>query len=543
MKTPSDIIIDGQLSSESRIRFENLHDEFYDVFQPNIGRYNDYGGRVRARVNLGNTLPPSRKLHVPNYCKKDQDLLQDKFDELERQGVFVRPEDVNVIVEHVSPSFLVRKPSGDGHRLVTAFTQIGEYCKTLPITMPTVDDTLRNIASWKFLIKTDLRDSFYQIPLEKSLMKWCGTQTPFRGLRCYAVSAQGMPGSSETLDEMLNTILGSLIREGSVAKIADDLYVGSYTDINALYDNWSKVLVIMRQNGLRLKSSKTHVAPSSCQILGWDWKDGSISASPHKITPLATCEAPKTTTAMRSFVGAYKVLNRVLKGCSGYLADLEAAIAGKQKTDKVVWDDTLLNSFQKAQEALKSTSWITIPKPSDQLIITHDGSKVGIGSILFVNRDSVLHLGGFFSAKVKSHQSRWLPCELEALSISCSVQHFAPYIQESRHVTQILTDSKPCVQAWTKMQRGEFSTSARVATFLSNLSQHRVDLHFISGQMNLPSDFHSRNPPECNTRHAKFVSLYRKAKILPFAQSRSMIYFQVIVLFPTITASHGNLYS
>ena len=512
MNSPNDIILDKQLSEESRIQFEKLHHDFSDVFQPTIGRYNDYGGKVRARVNLGNTKPPSRKLHVPNYCKKDQDRLQDKFDELEQQGVFVRPEEANVVVEHVSPSFLIRKPSGDGYRLVTAFTQIGDYCKTLPITMPTVDDTLRNITSWKFLIKTDLRDSFYQIPLEKSSMKWCGTQTPFRGLRCYAVSAQGMPGSSETLDEMLNTILGSLIREGSVAKIADDLYVGSYTDVGDLHDNWCKVLVIMRQNGLKLKSSKTHIAPESCQILGWDWNKGSISASSHKITPLATCEAPITTTAMRSFLGAYKVLNRVLKGCSSHLSDLEAAIAGKQKSDKIAWDDTLRNSFKKAQDALKTTSCITIPKPSDQLVITHDGSKVGIGAILFVNRDSVLHLGGFFSAKIKSHHSRWLPCELEALSISSSIQHFAPYIRESSHVTQILTDSKPCVQAWAKMQRGEFSTSARVATFLSYLSQHRVDLHFISGQMNLPSDFHSRNPPGCESASCQICKFVKESE-------------------------------
>ena len=140
-----------------------------------------------------------------------------------------------------------------------------------------------------------------------------------------------------------------------------------------------------------------------------------------------------------------------------------------------------------------------IPRPTDQLIITHDGSNVGIGSVLFVKRNDTLHLGGFFSAKLKTHHSRWLPCEVEALSVSASIQHFAPYIRESEHRTQILTDSKPCVQAWQKMTRGEFSTSARIATFLSHLSQYDIELHCISGQMNLPSDFHSRNPQPCDS--------------------------------------------
>jgi hypothetical protein len=82
---------------------------------------------------------------------------------LESQNVFARPEAVGVIVEHVSPSFLVRKSSG-GHRLVTA---LGEYSKTLPTLMPTVENTLLIISSWKYLIVTDLRDAFYQIPLAK----------------------------------------------------------------------------------------------------------------------------------------------------------------------------------------------------------------------------------------------------------------------------------------------------------------------------------------------------------------------------------------
>lgn len=452
---------------------------------------------MRARVNIGDTKPPAKKLHAPNYDKKNLELLQDKFDELDSQGVFVRPEDVGVVVEHVSPSFLVRKPSG-GHRLVTAFTSIGQYCKTLPTSMPTVDDTLRTIASWKYMVKTDLRDSFYQIPLERSSMKWCGTQTPFRGLRLYAVSAQGMPGSSETLEEMMSTVLGHLVREGCVVKIADDLYVGSTTSIDDLLSNWQRVLIAMRQNGLKLKSPKTHVGPTQTQVLGWNWNEGTISACAHKLTPLATCDPPSTTTAMRSFIGAYKVFNRVIRGCSNYLSDLENAIAGKQKTDKINWTDSLTSVFRKAQTALSATSTIMIPKPSDQLIITHDGSKIGIGSVLFVKRGEHLHLGGYFSAKTKSHHQRWLPCELEALSIATSINHFAPYIRESNHTTQILTDSKPCVQAWSKMTRGEFSTSARIATFLSALSQFDIELHFISGENNLPSDFHSRNPQSCD---------------------------------------------
>ena len=79
---------DSQLSAEEKNSFVEQHLKYDELFEPTIGRYNDFAGKVRARVNLGRTIPPSRKLQVPQYDKKNLDLLQDKFDELERQGVF-----------------------------------------------------------------------------------------------------------------------------------------------------------------------------------------------------------------------------------------------------------------------------------------------------------------------------------------------------------------------------------------------------------------------------------------------------------------------
>lgn len=60
-------------------------------------------------------------------------------------GVFKLPEDVGITVEHINPSFLVKKPSGE-FRLVTAFANVGRYSKPKPFLMPHVDSTLRQAA-------------------------------------------------------------------------------------------------------------------------------------------------------------------------------------------------------------------------------------------------------------------------------------------------------------------------------------------------------------------------------------------------------------
>ena len=143
-------------------------------------------------------------------------------------GVFVRPEDVPVNVEYLNPSFLIKKRSG-GHRLVTAFSGVGRYSKPQPSLMPDVDGTLRKIAQWQYIATTDLCNAFYQIPLSRESMKYCGVVTPFRGVRVYARSAMGMPGSETALEELLCRVLGDLLEEGVVAKLADDIYCGGNT--------------------------------------------------------------------------------------------------------------------------------------------------------------------------------------------------------------------------------------------------------------------------------------------------------------------------
>ena len=110
------------------------------------------------------------------------DELQAKCDELEEMGVLAKPESVGVVAEYLSPSFLVKKPSG-GHRLVTAFAEVAKYSKPQPSLMPNVDNTLRQIGKWKYIISTDLQKAFYQIPLSKSSIKFCGIVTPYKGVR------------------------------------------------------------------------------------------------------------------------------------------------------------------------------------------------------------------------------------------------------------------------------------------------------------------------------------------------------------------------
>lgn len=63
------------------------------------------------------------------------------------------------------------------------------------------------------MIATNLTSAFYQIPLAKDSMKYCGVATPFKGVRVYVRSAMSMPGFETVLEELMCRVLGPLLKD------------------------------------------------------------------------------------------------------------------------------------------------------------------------------------------------------------------------------------------------------------------------------------------------------------------------------------------
>ena len=444
---------DNQLSSDERKTFDALHKNYDTVFDPTFGIYNDFSGAVRAQLNFGTEKPPPLKTKVPLYNTQNLQLLQQEADKLEELGVLARPEDLGITVQHASPSFLVKKPDG-GNRFVTAFNSLSPYVRLPPTVSSDCNSVLKKLSRWKYIIKSDLTHAYFQIPLAKSAMPYLATSTPYKGLRVYTRPGMGMPGAAEYLQELLSRVLGNELQAGFLLLNADDMYIGGNT-LDELLNNWTITLEKLYLNNLKLSAVKTIICPARTVILGWIWQNGTLSVSSHKLSPLISADPPLTCSAMRSYIGTYKAVARCIPSYASLLSSLEDSIKGMQGNQKIEWNTELVNIFRKSQEALKSPYVLTIPTPEDKLVISTDGSPLnnGLGATLFTVRNGKRLTSECYSFKLKVHQQGWLPCEFEALAISAAVDHFGPYIRESKSRVQILTDNRPCVQAFNKLQK------------------------------------------------------------------------------------------
>ena len=208
-------------------------------------------------------------------------------------------------------------------------------------------------------------------------------------------------------------------------------------------------------------------------ILGWIWAKGNISASSHHITILSSCPPPPTVKGVRSFIGAYKILSRVIPNCAQVLSPLYQIVAGRTSYEKIIWSDTLLTSFTHAQDGLKHHKSVVLPKPSDQLWIVTDGAvkNHGVGATLYVNK---LHLAGFLVQSYGNAKSQGFPVKLRLLVLLPLLNILVHILLNPtiKHVFS-LTVSPVCRHLRSYAGR-EFSSSIRVATFLTIASQYQI---------------------------------------------------------------------
>ena len=100
-----------EISTEAKELITNAHDVYDEVFNKDLSEgYNDFYGRHRCKLNwAGAERPFASKVRVPNYNHDLKGLQQDLMDELTIQGVLLIPQEHNINIQSVCPSFLQRK--------------------------------------------------------------------------------------------------------------------------------------------------------------------------------------------------------------------------------------------------------------------------------------------------------------------------------------------------------------------------------------------------------------------------------------------------
>ena len=511
---PSKKLFTSQQVKEVR----NVMEEVKIVFSNDDSTYK---GEYKASFEFSSeTRPILKNSKLPSYSSKHNSLLQQKCDKLWARGKIVPISSLGIQPNCINQPFLVRKQKAmhkkldqcceEDTRMVTSFGPLAKLVKKNVSKVTSEKEVWAKLAQWKYIAESDLTDSFHQLVLKRSdnalplsntnidCPSYMCFKTPYKGIFAYVTGAQGMPGMSEHLDNVLDATIGDLIQENKAFKIHDQIYVGGQ-DFKTFLNNVREVFGRLGKAGLRLSAEKTIIGVYSSIIYGKLWQNGTLAPSQHKITNLAKVPIPETVGKLRSFIQGAKINSECLEGLATALAPFGKLVGSdKNRSEKVQWPPDLEEYFYKAQEILKNPKSITIPKPSDHLLIVVDtatkpeeitstsinpitGESASSATLLVRRKgDPGLKIGGYFGFKVKSGM---LPCEAEAKGLQRAVEHWDHYIRENENPTTCLVDNSPVVQCAKKLSNGEYSESPRLQSFLYLLNSKNLNIQHNSAKI------------------------------------------------------------
>lgn len=144
-------------------KFLLVNEKYKDIFTITPGRYNGHFGDCDTSLQFVTKPVQTRKVVMPTYNHDMKTEMGDKMNELRKQGILARAEEVGVSIEYISPSLLVPKPGEEkACRLVTDFTGLNKFIRRDASTSPTIQEARTALSSKKYFIELDLTSYFFK---------------------------------------------------------------------------------------------------------------------------------------------------------------------------------------------------------------------------------------------------------------------------------------------------------------------------------------------------------------------------------------------
>jgi hypothetical protein len=128
-------------------------------------------------------------------------VIQQVMDKLSKEGA-TEPS----MSAWSSPIVMLKKPNGES-RMCLDFRKVNAVTKKNSYLLPYVEDILRKLRSTKFISTIDLKNCYWQVPLEPSSREKTAFTIPGRGLFQFVVMPFGLCHSPATLQRLLDTVL------------------------------------------------------------------------------------------------------------------------------------------------------------------------------------------------------------------------------------------------------------------------------------------------------------------------------------------------
>lgn len=457
------------LSEKMREDLDDIVKTFLVVSEGKLTRTNV----LKHKIDTGDNEPVKQRYYPTSpYIQKKVD---EELDRMLSLGVIERSES-----PWSSPMVVVKKPN-DKIRLCLDSRKLNDRTKKDAYPLPYISGILGKFVGTKYLSSIDLKDAFWQIPLEDEAKEKTAFTIPTRGLFQFTVMPFGLHNAPQTQCRLMDRVLGADLHP-NVFVYLDDIVIATNTfeEHLRMLEEVSKRL---RQANLGINLEKSKFCVPSIKYLGYVVDGEGIHTDPGKIECMVNYPVPKCTKDVRRLIGLASWYRRFIADFSTIVSPITELLKGK--LGKFMWSKEADEAFLKLKTALVSAPVLSNPDFSKPFIIQTDASDIGIGAVLVQEYESGEKVIAYMSQKLTSTQRKYDVAERECLAVLTALDKFRPYI-EGIHFT-VITDNSSLL--WLRNLKDPMG---RLGRWALKMQAYDFELKHRKGKHNVVPDALSR---------------------------------------------------
>jgi len=380
-----------------------------------------------------------------------------------------------------SPVTLVVKPNKV--RMCLDARKVNEVTVKDAYPLPLIDGILSRLPKAQFITSLDLKDAFWQIPLDERSKEKTAFTVPNRPLYQFRVMPFGLCNAPQTMSRLMDKIVSPHLRT-KVFVYLDDLLI-----ITETFDEHIQVLqeiaMRFREAGLTINVEKSKFLRNEVTYLGHVIGNGHIKTDPDKVQAVQDFPQPRSVKQLRMILGMCGYYQRFVKN----YASITAPLTDMLKKNNFVWTDERLLAFENLKASLCSAPVLHSPDFSRPFSVQCDASKHGIGAVLVQRYGEEEVPVAFMSKKYNQAQRNYSVVEQECLAVVLAIKKFRGYIEGQDF--EVVTD-----HASLKWLMSQTDLHGRLARWALKLQGFRFSINHRKGSRNVVPDALSRKYAE-----------------------------------------------
>lgn len=456
------------LTREQRTRLEKTIASYPKAERGKLGRTQLY----EHRIDVGNA-PAKKQRHYP----MSHYVLQEVNKEIDRML------ELDVIEEAKfspwnNPLVAVKKKTGQ-YRVCLDARHLNSIMVNEGFPIPQIASIMNNLSGCEFISSIDLKDAFWQLPLQEDSRPLTAFTVPSRGHFQFKVVPFGLCTASQALARLMTHLFADL--EPHVFHYLDDVVICSRT-FEEHMDLLEEVSKRLREANLTISEEKSQFCRREIKYLGYVLNEQGWTVDEEKINCIVQFPVPTCRKDVQRFLGVCNWYRRFIADFSRLAVPLTELTKAKVKFK---WTPQAEESFLKLKAALVSAPVLAMPDYSKPFSVACDASDVAIGAVLTQEVNGEEHPICYFSQKLSSSERKYSVTERECLAVIRAIEKFRGYIEGVRFTVH-------CDHSALTYLRSMKNPTALMSRWILRLNAFDCDIQYRKGSINVVPDALSR---------------------------------------------------